>query len=409
MIALRAENVGKKYDLYRRPADRLKEMVWPGGRTWHREIWALRNLYLEIPRGATWGIIGPNGAGKSTLLQLVTGTSRPTTGTLDVQGNVSGILELGHGFNPDFSGRANVFMNCSILGMTRAEARERFESIVDFAELWEVIERPVRTYSSGMYLRLAFAVATSVDPDILVVDEALGVGDEYFRGKCYHRINDFRRAGKTVLFVSHALGVVRNLCDHVVLLDRGEIRAQGAPQDVADTYLKLVHEQSEQRLRAAHRRAQGEEAPRWGSGQIEVREVRCLGAGGAERYSFTPGDAMTIEARYRVKADLSRPVFGVGVFRSDGTYLCGLNHLWHEEPIEIEELRAGETGRVRCTIDPLPLLKGSYYLSYYCYDHSGAVPTPVDHRERVRMFQVTEGPVEMHGTVALPARWEVER
>lgn len=409
MIALRAENVGKKYDLFRRPSDRLKQALWPGKRTWSREVWALRNLYLEIPRGATWGIIGPNGAGKSTFLQLVTGTTRPTTGKLEVRGTVSGILELGHGFEPDFTGRANVLMNCSILGMTRPEALDRFEAIVDFAELWEVIDQPVRTYSSGMYLRLAFAVATSLDPDILVVDEALAVGDEHFRGKCYERINEFRRSGKTVLFVSHALGVVRNLCDHVVLLDRGTVRAQGTAQEVADTYLDLVHEQSEGRLREAHQRAARSEAPRWGSGQIEVGEVRCLDRNDAECYTFRPGEVLTVEARYRVKEDLSCPVFGIGVFRSDGTYLCGVNHLWHENPLKIDAVQAGETGRVRCTIDPLPLLQGSYYLSYYCYDHSGTVPTPVDHRERVRMFEVTEGPVEMHGMVALATRWEVLR
>ncbi len=409
MFALRAENVGKKYEVFQRPMDRLKEALWPGRRRWHREVWALRNLYLEVPRGATWGVIGPNGAGKSTFLQLVTGTTRPSTGTLEVHGKVAGILELGHGFDPDFSGRANVLMNCSILGMSRAEAREKFESIVDFAELWEVIDRPVRTYSSGMYLRLAFAVATSVDPDLLVVDEALAVGDEYFRGKCAERINEFRRAGKTILLVSHSLSVVRNLCDHVVLLDGGTIRAQGPPSEVAETYLKLVHEQSENRLRAVHERVGEQEAPRWGSGDIEVRQVRCLDGSNKERYSFQPGETLTIEARFRAKADLSRPVFGIGLFRSDGTYLCGVNHLWHEEPLEIEGLRAGETGRVRCTIDSLPLLKGSYYVSYYCYDHSGAVPTPLDHQERVKMFEVTEGAIEMHGTIAIPTRWEVFR
>jgi ABC-type polysaccharide/polyol phosphate transport system ATPase subunit len=409
MIALRAQDVGKKYALYRRPGDRLKEALWPGRRTWHRELWALRHLYLEVPRGATWGIIGSNGAGKSTLLQLITGTTRPTTGTLEVHGTVAGILELGQGFNPDFTGRANVFLNCSILGLTRAEARASFGSIVDFAELWEVIDRPLRTYSAGMVLRLAFAVATSITPDILVVDEALAVGDEYFRGKCYDRINEFRRGGKTILLASHALGVVRNLCDHVVLLDQGTILSQGAPEEVADAYLKLVHEKSERQLRSAHERARRSETPRWGTGQIEVSQVRCLGPDGEERYTFEPGDSLTIEARYRVKEDLDRPVFGVGVFRSDGTYICGVNHLWHEEPLEVRELQAGETGRVLCTIEPLPLLQGSYYISYYCYDHSSTVPTPVDHLERARMFQVTEGPVEMHGTVALPTRWEVER
>jgi ABC-type polysaccharide/polyol phosphate transport system ATPase subunit len=409
MLALRAHDLGKKYEVFRRPADRLKELLWAGRRSFHHDVWALRHVYLEVPRGATWGIIGPNGAGKSTFLKIVTGTTRPTCGTLEVNGSVSGILDLGQGFEPDFSGRSNVLMNCSILGMSRAEAMERFESIVDFAELWAVIDQPVRTYSSGMYLRLAFAVAVSLEPDILVVDEALAVGDEYFRGKCYARINDFRRRGKTILFVSHSLGVVRHLCDRVVLLKGGEIAAQGRAEEVADQYLRMIHEQEESRIRAADLRGTASGGPRWGDGRIEVREVRTLDASRAERHSFVPGETLTVEARFRVKADVERPVFGVGVFRSDGTYLCGVNHLWHEQPIDIGPLRGGETGRVRCTIDPLPLLNGTYYLSYFCYDHSEAVPVALDHQERVKLFQVVEGPVEMHGTVALPTRWEIER
>ena len=407
MIAIRTEDLGKKYEIYPRPLDRLREALSPTRRSWHRDVWALRHLYLEVPRGATWGIIGPNGAGKSTFLKIITGTTRHTEGTLEIRGEVSGILELGQGFNPHFSGRSNVLMNCSILGMTRTEALERFESIVDFAELWDCIDQPVRTYSTGMYVRLAFAVATSIDPDILVVDEALAVGDEYFRGKCYNRINEFKRQGKTILFVSHSLSVVRNLCDHVILLRGGEVEAQGSAEEVADAYLKLVHEQGEQQLRQANRKATRQEAPRWGSGAIEVREVRCLGADGEERYSFAPGEALTIEARYRVRSPVARPVFGIGIFRTDGTYLSGVNHLWHEEPQEVGPVQGGETGWVRCIVDPLPLLKGSYYLSYYCYDHGEAIPVPVDHRERVRMFQVTEGRVEMHGTVALSTRWEI--
>jgi len=409
MLALRAHDVGKKYEVFRRPADRLKELLWAGRRSFHHDLWALRHLYLEVPRSATWGVIGPNGAGKSTVLKLITGTTRPTCGTLEVNGSVSGILELGQGFNPEFSGRSNVMMNCSILGMSRAEALAKFESIVDFAELWEVIDRPVRTYSSGMYLRLAFAVAVSVDPDILVVDEALAVGDEYFRGKCYARINDFRRRGKTILFVSHSLGVVRNLCDRVILLQNGEVAAQGTAEEVADEYLRMVHAQEEARVKAADRRGAASGGPRWGDGRIEIREVRSLDRAGTERHAFAPGDALTIEARFRVKADVERPVFGVGVFRSDGTYVSGINHLWHERPLAVGPLRGGETGRVRCTIDPLPLLKGTYYLSYFCYDHSEAVPVAIDHQERVKLFQVVEGPVEMHGIVALPTRWEIER
>ena len=209
--------------------------------------------------------------------------------------------------------------------------------------------------------------------------------------------------------MSHSLGVVRNLCDRVVLLDGGRVVAEGAADEVSDAYLKLVHQQSDRGLKRARERSERSEVARWGSGKVEVRRVRCLDAGGEERYTFTPGECLTIEASYRVRDDVSRPVFGVGVYRSDGTYICGVNHLWHEEPVEVDSLQAGETGRVRCTIEPLPLLQGTYYISYYCYDHSETVPTALDHLERVTMFQVTEGDLEIHGTVVLPTRWEVTR
>lgn len=238
--AVAVRNLGKCYRIYKRPQDRLKQALFRGRRRYFREFWALRNVSLEIRRGETVGIMGRNGCGKSTLLQLVCDTLKPTTGQVEVNGRVSALLELGTGFNPEFSGRDNVYTNAAILGLSRAEIDARYDDIVAFADLGEFIDRPVKTYSSGMHVRLAFAVAASIEPEILVVDEALAVGDEAFRRKCYARIEDIKKGGGTILFVSHSAGTVIELCDRAALLDRGELLLTGRPKMVVEKYHKLL-------------------------------------------------------------------------------------------------------------------------------------------------------------------------
>lgn len=240
---IRVVGVHKSFPIYERPVHRLLQMVSPRSakQRWFRQFHALKGIDLEVRKGETLGIVGRNGSGKSTLLQIICGTLEPSAGTVQVEGRIAALLELGAGFNPDFTGRENVFLYGTVLGLTRAEVQARFDDIASFADIGDFMDQPVKTYSSGMYVRLAFAVAINVTPDILVVDEALSVGDEAFQRKCFARINRIRDEGATVLFVSHSAGVVTQLCDRAVLLDRGELLLDGSPKFVVSRYQKMLY------------------------------------------------------------------------------------------------------------------------------------------------------------------------
>ena len=253
-FAIRVNNLSKCYHIYDRPQDRLKQSIVPKLRSlvgrnpgrYFREFWALNNVSFEVGRGETVGIIGRNGSGKSTLLQMICGTLEPTTGSVETNGRVAALLELGAGFNPEFTGRENVYMNATVLGLTQDEIHARFNEIAAFADIGDFIEQPVKHYSSGMYARLAFAVAINVDPSILIVDEALAVGDEPFQRKCFARIEEIKRGGGTILFVSHSTEAIVNLCDRAVLLYKGEHLFTGAPKLAIGWYQKLMNATSEQ-------------------------------------------------------------------------------------------------------------------------------------------------------------------
>lgn len=269
-IAIKVENLSKYYQIYDTPRDRLKQFVMPRlqravgmqPEQYYREFWALKDVSFEVKKSETVGIIGRNGSGKSTLLQMICGTLSPSSGNIQTHGRVAALLELGSGFNPDFTGRENVYMNASVLGLSKEEVDARFDEIASFAEIGEFIEQPVKTYSSGMAVRLAFAVAISVDPDILVVDEALSVGDELFQRKCFSRIEAVRSAGATILFVSHSGGAVVELCDRALLLDTGERLAMGMPKKIVGRYQKLLYVPQEKReaIRAEIRREEESDA-----------------------------------------------------------------------------------------------------------------------------------------------------
>lgn len=254
-IAIKVENLSKCYHIYDQPRDRLKQMTLPRlqraigmqPRQYFREFWALKDVSFEVKKGETVGIIGRNGSGKSTLLQMICGTLNPSSGSIRTCGRIAALLELGAGFNPEFTGRDNVYLNGAVLGLSRDEVDARFDEIVTFAEIGDFIEQPVKTYSSGMMVRLAFAVAINVDPQILVVDEALSVGDELFQRKCFSRIENIRKAGATILFVSHAGGTVVELCERVLLVDSGERLAMGLPKQMVARYQKLLYAPSEKR------------------------------------------------------------------------------------------------------------------------------------------------------------------
>lgn len=246
-IAIKVESLGKCYHIYEQPSHRLLQMLWRGHKQFYREFWALKDVSFELMRGETVGIIGRNGSGKSTLLQMLCGTLNPTSGYIETKGRIAALLELGSGFNPEFTGRENIYLNASILGLSHEETALRYGAIVDYSEIGEFIDQPVKTYSTGMIMRLAFAVAIQVDPDILIVDEALSVGDERFQRKCFSRIDTLRSRGATILFVSHSGGTILELCDRALLLDSGERIAMGSPKKIVGRYQKLLYAPKEKR------------------------------------------------------------------------------------------------------------------------------------------------------------------
>lgn len=373
--AIRLRHLSKKYRIYDRPSARLREMLWPGRRR-HREFWALRDISLEVRRGATLGIIGANGSGKSTLLQIIAGILLHTEGDLWVSGKVAPLLELGAGFNPEFTGRENVYLNGAVLGLTKAEIDDRFESIKRFAEIGDFLEQPVKTYSSGMFMRLAFAVAIHVDPDILLVDEALAVGDMVFQHRCIHRIGQLRDAGKTILFVSHDLQAVVKFCDDAVLLDGGRLLASGKPDLVVQKYHALILERersSKQFVADALPDAAAEDASiqpvttipnidhRFGNGQAEVLGILLLGPDGSVTASLRAGEQARIRVSAKFKAEVASPIVGFTLRDRLGVEITSSNTAY--EGIRLPPARDGDVMTVDFHISVPEIRPGSYSLS----------------------------------------------
>jgi ABC-type polysaccharide/polyol phosphate transport system ATPase subunit len=360
---------------------------------------ALEGVSFEVPKGATFGVIGENGSGKSTLLKLLAGITKPTRGSLSVEGRVSALIELGAGFHPEISGRENVAINGIMLGLTRKQVEERFDEIVDFAELREFIDAPVKTYSSGMYMRLGFAVAIHVDPEVLLIDEVLAVGDEAFTRKCLDKIGEFRRRGKTILLVTHSLGLVEKMCDDVLWLRQGRTADRGDPKRVVDAYLTYVAGGEEVLLAGEHGHAPAEAvmglAPeitaaaerhgyregRWGSRDVEIVRVRLLDSGGRERHVFVSGETLSVSLEVRAVAGVEDFVFGLGIFSSDGVSVYGTN-------THIEEFVArrfeGE-GQVSLVLEDLRLVEGTYLLDVAAHRRDG---TPYDYHRGLYSFRV---------------------
>ncbi len=347
---LLVQNVSKLYRLYRRPSDRLRELV-PGAGTFHHDFWALRDISFQVESGETLGLVGPNGCGKSTLLQIVAGILQPTTGRVVTRGRIAALLELGAGFNPEFSGRENVYLNGEIMGLSRAEIERAMPSIEAFAEIGEFIERPVKEYSSGMYVRLAFSTAIHVDPEILIVDEALAVGDAVFANRCVRKFQELRERRITVLFVSHDLGLVKQLSDRAILLLHGRIEAQGAPKDVINRYIGLVLEKQEPKTR---RESSLSATFRHGDGTSEITGVQILNARGEEVTSVASGEPVSVRVRCRFREAQSDPMVGILIRTRIGMDVYGTN-----TRIEHADLGSFEPGdelevdfRLECWLTP---------------------------------------------------------
>jgi ABC-type polysaccharide/polyol phosphate transport system ATPase subunit len=354
---LRVQNVSKVYRLYRRPADRVAELL-PFVRSHApKEFWALRDVSLSVERGEVLGVVGPNGSGKSTLLQIVSGILEPTRGRVLASGRIAALLELGAGFNPEFTGRENVFLNGEILGIPRREMDRAFPEIEKFAEIGSFIDRPVKEYSSGMYVRLAFATAIHVDPEILIVDEALAVGDAIFANRCIKRFEQLKNRGVTVLFVSHDLGLVKRLSDRAVLMLDGRVAAYGHPSEVVNRYVGLVLErQADDKNRSSVPLAG---SYRHGDGASRVLAVELCNEKGRTR-TLEPGSPVTIRVQARAERDLENPVVGVLIRNRLGIDVFGTNT--RIEGVDLGAVRGGETFEVDFSFDCL-LTRQDYTLT----------------------------------------------
>jgi lipopolysaccharide transport system ATP-binding protein len=341
---------------------------------------ALRGLSFHVETGRTFGIIGRNGSGKSTMLKLIAGIGKPTSGRVAVHGRVSALIELGAGFHPEISGRENVFINGMMLGLTKRQIAGRFDDIVAFAELQEFIDAPVKTYSSGMYMRLGFAVAVNVDPDVLVVDEVLAVGDEAFTHKCLDTFAEFKRRGKTILIVTHQLELVERFCDEALWLDHGVSKAQGDPKRVIDAYLLDVAGAENRAQRIAADPRPTSDQGRWGSREVEIAGVELFGPDGPTRV-FNSGDRAEIRFRAHAAERVTDFVFGVAIFNADSVCCYGTNtHLEGAHPGELLGL-----ANVRFAIENLDLVEGTYTVDVAVHRESGA---PYDYHRRMYTFRV---------------------
>jgi ABC-type polysaccharide/polyol phosphate transport system ATPase subunit len=434
MNAIEIQNASKIYQRYghRRQFATLKSALL--SRSLVRDLTAaetfaaVRNVTFSVPKGQTLGVIGRNGSGKSTLLKLVAGITKPTTGTVTVTGRISALIELGAGFHPEISGRENVFINGIMLGLTKREITRRFDEIVDFAELQDFIDAPVKTYSSGMYMRLGFAVAIHVDPDVLLVDEVLAVGDEGFTHKCLDKFAEFKRRGKTILLVTHSLGLVERFCDEALWMDAGKMKVQGDPKRVVGAYITDVGKSEEQQLAATDARArqtavaaspddpasavlpdhpiETADAPadmfrategRWGSREIEITAVELLGPDGTGGHVFHSGDPLTVRVKLRAPVEMDDFVIGIGLFNAEGVCCYGTN-------TSLEELKAVRLlgdAEASFAIDRLDLVEGTYKLDVAVHKQDGY---PFDYHRLLYTFRVNSRTKDV-GIYRPPHRW----
>lgn len=397
-LAIRACGLSKTYALYDTPQDRLKQSLWRGRRTYYREVRALHDVSFEVQRGESVGVVGRNGSGKSTLLQILAGTLMPTAGSAYVDGAVAALLELGAGFNPDFTGRENVQLNAAVLGLSREQIRERFDSIASFANIGPFIDRPLKTYSSGMFLRLAFATAAHADPQILLIDEALAVGDEAFQRKCYAHLQEMKERGTTILFVSHSATTIVELCDRALLLENGERLLAGAPKAVIARYHSLVYAPPDQaprirdELRALDAARDPELHPEEGAGDssagrgerrtaqydpalrpestvhydsqgARIRNVRLLDESGEPANVLVRGAPYFLQYEVAFDKPASRVRFGTLITNVSGVEICGLQS--HVQGFGVERIEAGERFAIRLRFCNR-LLPGVYFARAGC-------------------------------------------
>lgn len=369
--AILAHHLSKCYQLYAQPKDRLKQLIWGQRRQYYQALWALREINLAIMPGEVIGIIGKNGSGKSTLLQLICGTLTPTSGIVQINGRLAALLELGAGFNPEFTGRENIWMNAAIIGLTQQEIADRIEQIIDFSEIRHFIDQPVKTYSSGMYVRLAFSIAISVDPDILIIDEALSVGDGAFARKSFNRIMQLRDSGKTILFCSHSLFQIESLCNRAFWINQGKLIAEGDVKQVVTAYqqfLDLGVLSSDNNDAAVN--AENNDFPSKANGyaRLEMVTVEIDGVPCNTAIAKSGQSTMQVDVKFATDPSLPCPTVAVTLHSMDGRVITSAAS-WEDSIIP--QLTQEGIGEIKLLFEQLPLLKGEYLVSVYLLCEQG--------------------------------------
>ncbi|MGO5231130.1 ABC transporter ATP-binding protein [Thermoguttaceae bacterium LCP21S3_D4] len=388
-VAIRVDDVSKLYKLYDKPSDRLKESLGLTRKKLYKEHYALHNVSFDVKRGETVGIIGTNGSGKSTILKIITGVLNPSGGKVEIDGRISALLELGAGFNMEYTGIENIYLNGTMIGFSREEIDAKMQDILDFADIGDFIHQPVKTYSSGMFVRLAFAVAINIDPEILIVDEALSVGDVFFQAKCYKKFEDFKKLGKTILFVSHDLGSISKYCDRVVLLNKGKKLAEGTPKEMVSMYKRIMVNQDKAEEIAAHQMDMSSleeedekeikeaaceglwkshynlnpNVDEYGNGAAEIVDFAIIDENGNYTNAIVKGTRFRLKSKVKFKQDIQDPIFTYTFKNIQGVAITGTNTMYEKKDVPLA--KEGET-YVATFEQDMFLQGGEYLLSMSC-------------------------------------------
>jgi len=366
------------------------------------EFWGLKDITFTLNQGETVGILGPNGSGKSSLVKVLSGIFRPDEGKIMIQGKIAALLEVGAGFQRDLTGRENIFLNGSILGLSQVEIKDKFDEIVSFAELSEFIDTPVRHYSSGMYARLGFSIAAHINPDFLLIDEVLSVGDQLFQKKCYEKINEFKQKNKTIILISHNLAALTELCNRCIWMETGEIVMDDSTHQVINAYVKHNFEKQENRYREESRRMNTNRLNQSKKQSAQILNVKLLNSKGDETHTVHTGENISIEILFHAFNRTEKPVFGIAFQKRDGTLLAGPNSLFDDYEISAIDGK----GKITYKLPEFPLLSGTYTLSASLYDNK--LEFAYDYLDKIYPFQVLEGSTKQkHGFIYLGGSWSI--
>lgn len=389
--AIKVTNLSKVYKLYDKPADRLKEALNPLRKSYHKEFYALDNINFEIKKGETVGIIGKNGAGKSTLLKIITGVLTPSAGHVQVNGRIASLLELGAGFNPEYTGVENIYLQGTLMGYTKEEMESKIQAVLDFADIGDFVYQPVKSYSSGMFARLAFAVAINVDPDILIVDEALSVGDMRFQLKCMDKFNDFREAGKTILFVTHDINSIKRFCTFCVWIKNGQIESIGNTDQVTDRYVDY--------LKIKDANVNNVDNLKLNNQIAEIISLE-LTENGIKTNDITFGSDIEVKIKYKVfEQNIKEPVLGIAIHSIDNQYICGLNTLLDKKKIPWEI----GTNVFSLEYKDFSLTGGTYHFDVSLFEKNASVS--FDYRAKYKSF-IVHTPYIGEGICILKHDWK---